>query len=181
VSDIVVLVGNPRGGSRTRALAEAATAALSPAVAGLSLSGPTTLDLSEIVAVTFGPEAVAPTAPVDGPHATVKAARLLVVATPTHKGSYTGLLKIFFDQYGHRELTGTVAVPVAIAASESHRAAVGAALTTLLDELGAAVPAPALSILEPDAADPARAAQAWAERHGAVVAAALAAQVASAG
>ena len=97
-----------------------------------------------------------------------------MVATPTYKGTYTGLLKVFLDQYGHRELAGTVAVPVAIAASEAHRAAVADSLTTLLGELGARVPAPPLSILEPAAADPAKAARDWVAQHGHLVAAALA-------
>jgi FMN reductase len=174
VSDIVVLVGNPRSGSRTRALAEAVSAALAPALAeaGITLNGPAVLDLADIVGVTFGATPATAVAPVDDPHATVRAARLLVVATPTYKGTFTGLLKIFLDQYGHRELAGAVAVPVAIAASPAHQAAVAEALRALLTELGATV-APALSILEPDAADPARAAKDWVRQHAEAVAAAL--------
>jgi FMN reductase len=171
VSHSVVLVGNPRPASRTRALAEAAHAAL--VAAGAVPAGVTVLDLAEIAAVSFGPQPAIPVSPVDSPHEMVRAARLLIVATPTYKGVYSGLLKIFLDQYGHGQLAGIVAVPVAIAASEAHQASVAAALIALLDELGATVPAPALSILEPAAADPAQAAQAWVDQYGTAVAAAL--------
>jgi FMN reductase len=175
-ADVVALIGNPRSNSRTRALSDATIEALLPVVtaAGVSVVGSMTLELAEIAAVTFDQQAATATAPVDDPHGTVRSARLLVVATPTYKGTYTGLLKVFLDQYGHRELAGTVAVAVAIAASEPHRAAVGTALSTLLGELGASVPAPALSILEPAAADPDKAAHDWVEQHGHLVAAALA-------
>jgi FMN reductase len=175
-ASVVTLVGNPRVNSRTRALADATVNALRPILtaAGLPADSSTTLELAEIAAVTFDQQAAIATAPVDNPHGTVRSSRLLVVATPTYKGTYTGLLKVFLDQYAHRELAGTVAVPVAIAASEAHRAAVGAALSTLLGELGATVPAPPLSILESEAADPAMAAGAWVTAHGHLVAAALA-------
>lgn len=174
--DVVELIGNPRTGSRTRALADAVAQALLAALSGtgVTLSGSATLELADIVAVTFGPAPAVPRSPVDNPHETVRSARLLIVATPTYKGTYTGLLKVFLDQYGHRELAGTVAIPVSIAASEAHRESVGVALTSLLDELGANVPAPPLSVLEPDAADPEQAARDWVDRHGKLVAAALA-------
>jgi FMN reductase len=164
---VVALIGNPRPGSRTRALADAAVAELSARVA---LDEPRVLELSEIVGVTFSAEPAVSAAPVDEPFAVVRAARLLVVATPTYKGTYTGLLKLFLDRFGHRELSGVVAAPVAIAASEAHRQSVGGALTELLVELGANVPAPPLAVLETDVAD---AAGRWASEHGDAVAAAL--------
>jgi FMN reductase len=148
--DVVVLVGNPRPGSRSRALAVAATEAL---VAGLAkaatqLHGVQVLELASTVGVTFGPEpAYGSAGPVD-PFEAVRSARLLVVATPTYKGSYTGLLKIFLDQFGYQGLAGVVAVPVTIAASADHLRAVTAALTDLLVELGASVPAAPLAALE---------------------------------
>lgn len=174
--DVVVLIGNPRAHSRTRRLAEATVEALLPAVtaAGVHLVESVTLELAEIAAVTFSQQPATAVAAVENPHGTLRSARLLIVATPTYKGTYTGLLKVFLDQFGHQELTGTVAVPVAIAASESHRAAVGVALSTLLGELGASVPAPPLSILEPAAADPVQPAQEWVKQYGHLVAAALA-------
>jgi FMN reductase len=166
----VALIGNPRPGSRTRSLAVAALGELS---ARAGLGDHRELELSELVGITFGPAPAVATAPVDDPFALVRTARLLVVATPTYKGTYTGLLKVFLDRFGHRELAGVVAVPVAIAASEAHRRSVGQALTDLLIELGASVPAPPLAILEPEATNPAEAAAKWVNEHGDAVSAAL--------
>ncbi|GAA5186292.1 NAD(P)H-dependent oxidoreductase [Rugosimonospora acidiphila] len=176
MSDVVALIGNPRPGSRTRILAEAAAATAVTAVAaaaGPTLDGVRVLELAEISAVSFGPGPAQPSASVDDPHALVRQARLLVVATPTYKGTYTGLLKVFLDQYAHRELAGVVAVPVAIAAAEPHRQAVVAALEALLAELGATVPAPALAVLEPALTDPKRLAAQWAADHASALADAL--------
>jgi FMN reductase len=149
-ADVVELIGNPRAGSRTRAVADAATTAILASLgkAGVVLDGLEVLELADIVAVSFGPEPALPVRPAPDAHAVVRAARLLVVATPTYKGSYTGLLKIFLDRYGHQELAGIVAVGVGVAAGEAHRQAVGAALGQLLVELGATLPAPALTVLE---------------------------------
>jgi FMN reductase len=170
MNTVVTLIGNPRAGSRTRALAAAAVAELS---ARTTFDDQRVLELGGIVGITFGPEPAVSTAPVDDPFAVVRGARLLVVATPTYKATYTGLLKVFLDRFGHRELAGVVAVPVAIAASETHRQSVGAALHDLLVELGASVPVPPLAVLEPEAADPAEAAAKWAAAHGDAVVAAL--------
>lgn len=185
--EVVVLVGNPRANSRTRRLADALVDAVLPDPAGRRV-----LELGEIVRVSFegAPDAAAPstvaalsdgapsagaTPPAD-PFALVRAAKLLIVATPTYKGTYTGLLKVFLDRFGHRELTGVVAVPVAIAASEAHRRSVGAGLVRLLDELGARVPVAPLALLEPQAADPASAVADWVQRYGSALREALAGQ-----
>ncbi|GIH20169.1 NADPH-dependent FMN reductase [Rugosimonospora africana] len=176
MSDVVALIGNPRPGSRTRTLAEATATSIVSSLAaagGPALFGVRVLELAEISAVSFGPGPAQPTAVIDDPHAVVRQARLLFAATPTYKGTYTGLLKVFLDQYGHRELAGTVAIPVAIAAAEPHRAAVAAALEALLAELGATVPAPALTVLETALADPKQLAAQWAAEHAPAIADAL--------
>lgn len=165
--DVVVLIGNPRPGSRTRVLAEATAAGLIAALAGtgLALDGLRVLDLAEIVAVSFGPGAAQPSTVVEDPHGLVRQARLLVLGTPTYKGTYTGLLKIFLDQYGHRGLAGVVAVPVAIAAAEDHRVSIANALSALLAELGATVPVPPFAVLESELGDPKHLAHQWAVGH----------------
>jgi FMN reductase len=176
MSDIVALIGNPRPGSRTRTLAEATATSLVSTLAatgGPALFGVRVLELAEISAVSFGPGPATPTAAIEDPHSVVRRARLLLVATPTYKGTYTGLLKVFLDQYGHRELAGVVAVPVAIAAAEPHRAAVAASLEALLAELGATVPAPALAVLESALTDPKQLAAQWTAEHAPAIADAL--------
>lgn len=168
-ADVVVLVGNPRPGSRTRALAEAVTSALLDKL-GESPDRVQVLELAEIVGVSFGPEpAYGAKAGLD-PFAAVRSARLLVVATPTYKGSYTGLLKVFLDQFGHRQLTSVTAVPVAVAAAPEHADAAASALRDVLVELGARVPAPPLAVLESRLAEAREIAARWADQHAAAVA-----------
>ncbi|NJC72275.1 NADPH-dependent oxidoreductase [Planosporangium thailandense] len=165
--EVVELIGNPRAGSRTRAFADAVTAELTGrlARAGSPSGRPRVLELAEIAAVTFGPRPARAVAPLDDPFAPVREARLLVVATPTYKGSYTGLLKVFLDQFGPGDLAGAVAVPVAVAASPAHLAAVTTALRDLLVELGADVPAHPPAVLESRLTAPTEVAAEWAAWH----------------
>ncbi|MGN9906936.1 NAD(P)H-dependent oxidoreductase [Phytohabitans sp. LJ34] len=166
MSELVVLVGNPRPASRTRALAEATADAIAA-----PLDGRVVLELADLVGVTFGPEPACGSGAVEDPFAVVRAARLLVVATPAYKGTYTGLLKVFLDQLAAGALAGAVAVPVAVAASEAHLRSVSAALRDLLAELGARLPVPPLAVLEPALANGGAgdAAVAWADQHAAAV------------
>lgn len=168
---VVELIGNPRAGSRTRALADAVTYHLLAADGGAAVE-PYVLELGELVGVTFGPEPVAGSGAVADPFWLVRSAGLLVVATPTYKATYSGLLKIFLDQFSHGDLAGTVAVPVAIAAAEGHRQSVGTALRDLLVELGASVPVPPVAVLEEDLQSQSipTIAAAWAQRHADAVA-----------
>jgi FMN reductase len=174
-ADLVVLVGNPRAGSRTRALADAAARALAaePDLADAKLRGTEVLELAEIVGITFGPEPAVGAERETDPFEVVRSARLLLVATPTYKGTYTGLLKVFLDRFGPDALAGVVAVPVAVAASDPHLAAVQTALRDVLRELGASVPAPALALLERELTDPTVPATEWVRRHADALAAEL--------
>lgn len=171
---VVSLIGNPRPGSRTRSLAAALTSAVLGHVTPAHGVAPTerVLELGELVGVSFGPEpAYGATAAGDDPLELVRTADLLVVATPTYKATYTGLLKIFLDRYAHGDLAGATAVPVALAASEEHRRSVSSSLRDLLVELGASVPAPALAALESELAEQGAEglAGAWADRYAGVI------------
>ncbi|WFF00173.1 NAD(P)H-dependent oxidoreductase [Micromonospora sp. WMMD964] len=168
--DLVVLVGNPRAGSRTRGIAEAVTVALLDRLGGPP-NAVQVLELAEIVGVSFGPEPAYGAKAGPDPFAAVRSARLLVVATPTYKGSYTGLVKVFLDQFGHRELAGVVAMPIAVAASPSHADAAASALRDVLVELGAQVPAPPLAVLESQLADVYEIAAQWADQHSTAISA----------
>jgi FMN reductase len=144
--DVVVLVGNPRPGSRTRAAAEAVARSI---VAGVGLHAGRTIDLADLAGELLLPEAPA----VDEALRTLAAAKFAVVATPVYKASYTGLLKAFLDRYGHRGLDGVTAVPLVVSASPGHARAGDDHLVPLLVELGAQVPPSALALLETDLGD----------------------------
>ena len=62
----------------------------------------------------------------------------MVVASPTYKATYTGLLKSFLDRYGNNALAATTCVPLMTGAAPIHALAPEAYLRPLLVELGAA-------------------------------------------
>lgn len=144
-----VVVGNPKPGSRTLAAATHVARELTESdphlVVDLATLGPALLDWQ------------APT--VAGLVDEVGAADLVVVASPTYKATYTGLLKVFLDRFaGGTGLRG-VAVPLMLGAGPHHALAPELHLRPLLSELGAIVPAPALYVLDqqhdrPEAYDP---------------------------
>lgn len=140
-----VLVGNPRAGSRTLAAARL--------LSGL-LTGEEPARVLD--AVTLGPGLLGEGGPAMGEAlAEVGRARLLVVASPTYKASYTGVLKAFLDQLPADGLAGVVAVPLMLGAGPSHALAAELHLKPVLVELGATCPTRACYVLEQDHLDPA--------------------------
>lgn len=156
-----VLVGNPRPRSRTRGVVLAAADLLRERLAetGVELAAPTLVDLAELPAGLIVAEDRC--AAVREAYAAVTGATLLLVASPTYKGSYTGLLKLFLDLLPRHGLAGTVAVPMMTAADRGHRHAVESYLRPLLVALGAAVPTAGLSVLESEFAAVERVLSAW--------------------
>ena len=90
---------------------------------------------------------------------------MLVVASPTYKASYSGLLKVFLDRFVAGELAPARAVPVLLGGAPNHQLAVDVHFTPLLLELGATVPARGLFVLERDLDGLPEAAAAWARAH----------------
>lgn len=81
--------------------------------------------------------------------ATAAASDLLIVASPTYKATYTGLLKIFLDKFdGGTGLAGVVAVPLMLGAGPAHFMAPEIHLKPVLVELGAVVPVQGLYLNE---------------------------------
>ncbi len=122
------MVGNPRPGSRTL---DAATRV----AAGLA-SGPPDLvvDLAEIDGELLGWGTPRVTELV----AEVGACDLVVVASPTYKAAYTGLLKLFLDKFaGGTGLADVVVAPVMLGGSLAHSLAPELTLKPVLAELGA--------------------------------------------
>jgi FMN reductase len=140
---IVAVVGNPRPASRTHGLARTLAAELAHVLPGattgevdLAALGPRVLDQSDAGASAAVGE--------------VLAADVLVVASPTYKATYSGLLKSFLDRLGTGSLAGKTAVPVLLGGAPNHQLAVDVHFTPLLLELGATLPARGLFVLESD-------------------------------
>ena len=135
---VAVVVGNPKAGSRTLGAAVHVAGELAgrdpDVVVDLADLGPQLLDWSDEEVGRLVTE--------------VGRADLVVVASPTYKATYTGLLKLFLDRFaGGTGLTG-VAIPLMLGAGPAHTLAPEHSLRPLLTELGAVVPVPALYVLD---------------------------------
>ncbi len=156
-TSIVVVVGNPQAASRTRTLAElVATHVASLADEPLSLD---VIDLADIgpALLEWGNESVA------SAKARVLGARALVVASPTYKAAYTGLLKLFLDQFEHGSLGGVPTVAAMTGGSPHHSLAVAVHLAPVRVEIGASLPAAVLDVSGADIDVPGPVVERWAE------------------
>jgi FMN reductase len=102
------------------------------------------VDLAEVGGELFDPDAERVTALLEA----VAVSDLIVVASPTFKATYTGILKSFFDRYGANALAAAVAVPLMTGAAPIHALAPEVHLRPLLVELGASVPTRSLYVTE---------------------------------
>ena len=73
---------------------------------------------------------------VDGAVAQVGAARILVVATPVYRATYTALTKAIFDLQSQDALVGTVVIPIATGYTAEHALAIDHGLRPLVASLG---------------------------------------------
>jgi FMN reductase len=158
-SPLVVIVGNPRPASRTHALADRAARTVA-ATAGWSVE-PELVDLAALAPLLLAPDR---DPAVEAAVATVRSASVLVVASPTYKATYTGLLKVFLDNFGAGSLSGIVALPILLMGAPQHALAVEVHFRPLLVELGALVPSPGLAVLESDLENLDAVLGAWSER-----------------
>ena len=83
----------------------------------------------------------------------VTRADLAVIASPTYKAAYTGLLKAFLDWFAKDQLAAVTVVPVMVGAAPEHALAVEVHLRPVLVELGASLPTRGLYVLESDLGD----------------------------
>ncbi|GAA3546983.1 NADPH-dependent FMN reductase [Nocardioides daeguensis] len=144
---IVGVCGNPAPESKTLTLTTEVVAEIAARLPGSTTE---VVDLS-----SYGGKVLAWGDPdTEAARATVRAADLVVVATPVYKGAYTGLLKGFLDGYGAGELRPCLAVPLTIAASPAHALAGPTHLEPVLREVGCLTPAGTLHVPDQVAADP---------------------------
>lgn len=153
---MTVIVGNPKAASRTRVAAELVYTTI------LEREPESVIELSDIgsALLGWGDPAVK-----DAVHR-VQASPFAVVASPTFKATYTGLLKLFLDQFaGSEGMRDVVVLPLMLGAGSQHALAAETHLKPVLSELGAITTSPALflrdSTFEEDGA-----VEAFAERWG---------------
>jgi FMN reductase len=136
---VTVVAGNPKPASRTLEAARHVAESLTGRAPD-----------SEIDVVTLGPSLLG------WGDETVKAAveivagsDLVIVASPTYKASYTGVLKCFLDQFaGATGLAGVTVVPLMLGAGPTHALAPELLLKPILVELGATAPTQGLYLNE---------------------------------
>lgn len=140
--NVTVVAGNPKPGSRTFE-------------AGRILAREFSTEWQEVDVVTlgagllgWGDEGVAAAV------TTVAESDLIIVASPTFKATYTGILKLFLDQFDTGTgLAGVTAIPLMLGAGPAHFMAPELLLKPLLVELGAVVPVQGLYLSDKTYAD----------------------------
>jgi FMN reductase len=135
---VTVLVGNPKPRSRTYEAAHIVAERLAGRKADLSI------DLTELGAALLDWS----DATVADLVAKIQASDLVVVASPTYKATYTGLLKLFLDRISGGALAGVTAVPVMLGGHWKHALAADLLLKPVLVELGATCPTRGLFLLD---------------------------------
>lgn len=132
-----VIVGNPKPASRTRDAGERLAAALGAEAI--------VIEVSQLGAglLGFGDPTVAAAV------ATVQEADVVIAASPTYKATYTGLLKLFLDQFATATgLAGQVGIPLMLGGGPGHALAPELTLKPVLVELGATCPTQGLYQLD---------------------------------
>jgi FMN reductase len=160
-NQIVVVVGNPQRASRTARAAIGVGERLASLIDG---------DTNVIEVADLGPALLAWGDPdVAAAKDAVLRARGLVVASPTYKASFTGLVKLFLDQFDAGALGGLPTVPLMTGGSATHALAVEHHLRPVLVEIGASCPTAGVFLFGGQQDDPGPALDAWFEGQRAVL------------
>lgn len=133
-----VVIGNPKAKSRTR------DAGVLVATKLTGKEPDIVLDVINLGAglLGFGDPAVAAAVQ------SIQQAKVVIFASPTYKATYTGLLKLFLDQFPTDGLAGVTAFPVMLGAGPAHALAPDLLLKPVLVELGAICPAVGLYLID---------------------------------
>jgi len=161
VSTVGIVVGNPKPRSRTLSVAEAVATAAAGAV-GLDAAERVIVDLADLGPQLFDWSSSA----VKDAVTAVGGCALAVVASPTYKASYSGLLKAFLDWFSTTDLGGVTLVPLMVGAGAQHALAVEVHLRPVLVELGATLPTRGLYVLESQLDDLDTVVGAWLQEAG---------------
>ncbi|MFE5702746.1 NADPH-dependent FMN reductase [Rhodococcus koreensis] len=136
---VTVVAGNPKPQSRTLATGTLLAEKLAGRPVGAGVEH--TIDLIEL-----GPGLLGwGDAEVNNAVREVQESDLVVFASPTFKATYTGLLKLFLDQFeGGTGLQNVVSVPLMLGAGPAHALAPDLTLKPVLAELGGTCALPGL-------------------------------------
>ncbi|GAA3889283.1 NAD(P)H-dependent oxidoreductase [Leifsonia kafniensis] len=169
MTSVIVLVGNPKPHSRTRAVCAAIASRVAAAIPDATV---TEIDLIDHAEILF----TWPNATLAALATEVANCDILIVGSPTYKGSYTGVLKAFLDRYPKDGLRESVAVPVMTASEPNHQLGVEVHLRSLLVELGASAPSESVFFMMPNMPKMDDILDEWAARNVPLVLAAAAAR-----
>ena len=141
---VSVVVGNPKPASRTLSTATHVARELAGAepelVIDLVTLGPSILDWADEVVTHLVKQ--------------VGESDLVVFASPTYKGTYTGLLKLFLDRFAGGTGLNGVAIPLLLGGSPAHSLAPELTLRPVLTEIGGTVPGRGLFVIDRQYDDP---------------------------
>ncbi len=140
---VAIVVGNPKPRSRTWQAAHLVAEKITGGPADLSVD---LVDLGGAL-LDWADQQVAETI------AAVRTRDLLIVASPTYKATYTGLLKLFLDRIAGGGLAGVTAVPLMLGGDWRHSLAADLLLKPVLVELGATCPTRGLFLVDTDYAE----------------------------
>jgi FMN reductase len=152
VSGVVVVSGHPHPGSSTLRLATEVGERIAKSRGDAAF---VTVDVAELGPGLLMSDSAATAAAL----LEVQDATLLIVATPAYRGTYSGALKVLFDQLPANALAGVLAFPVVTADLQVQADAAEAFLARLLSELGADVVDFGLTATGAELADPAAVAE----------------------
>ncbi|MGH9196268.1 MAG: NAD(P)H-dependent oxidoreductase [Acidimicrobiia bacterium] len=124
----VAISGSPRSLSRSKGLAELMLKGLADRGCETRLIDLATLPADALLARVQAPE-------LEEAMAAVGEARFVIVATPTYRALYTGLLKAFFDLMPPGHLRGKLCVPLQTGIAREHALAVDYGLRPLFMSL----------------------------------------------
>jgi FMN reductase len=148
MGSIGIVVGNPKPRSRTLDVAEAVGTAAA-AAAGYADAERIVVDLADLGPHLFDRSSTRVKDAVDA----IASCPLAVVASPTYKASYTGLLKSYLDWFTSTGLGGVTVIPVMVGAGPQHALAVEVHLRPVLVEIGATLPTRGLYVTEAQLGD----------------------------
>lgn len=142
---VVLVIGNPKAQSRTSQIASEVARQLIVLMKNDGLYATSrTIELAELSPYIFDRENQKIKESIEQ----LSSSNLIIVASPTFKATYTGLLKSYFDLFPPEGLKGKLAISLMVGAALHHSLSVEVFLKPLLVELGASCPTKGLYVLD---------------------------------